>query len=163
MKRSHTEMIASNSETLTEFEESQTVSDISPDFIQECQDEFNEDPVNIISRNAVVSIGSMLATTNSSRINDIDHVFLNSVKRKNVKATNQGRSGRCWMFSGLNMYRHAVISALRLDNFEFSETYLFFWDKLERSNRYLRWFINHPDVKPEDDGFKFITNDYIIY
>ena len=161
MKRSHTEILASNSEALTEFQARPDIlADINPDFIQECEDEFNEDPANIISRNAVVSIGSMLATTTASRQNDIDLVVLNSVKRKNVKATNQGSSGRCWLFSGLNMYRHAVISALRLDNFEFSETYLFFWDKLERSNRYLRWFINHPDVEPEDNAFKFIVDEY---
>lgn len=135
-------------------------ADINPDFISECKEDFDKDPSNIISRNAVVSIGSMLATTNASRVNDIDHVFLNSVKKKNLKATNQGHSGRCWMFSGLNMFRHSVIKALDLDNFEFSETYLFFWDKLERANRYLRWFIDHPDVKHEDNAFKFIIDEY---
>lgn len=137
-----------------------TVNDINPDFINECKDEFYSDPTNVISRNAVVSIGSMLATTNSNHLNTIDHIFINSIKKRHLKATNQGRTGRCWMFSGLNMFRHSVINALSLDNFEFSETYLFFWDKMERSNRYLRWFINHPNVKPEDDAFKFIIDEY---
>lgn len=136
------------------------VVDINPEFLQECEQKFYEEPSNIISRNAIVAIGSMIATTNSNRLNDIDHVFMNSIKKKNVKATNQGRSGRCWMFSGLNMFRHSVIQALQLENFEFSETYLFFWDKLERANRYLRWFIDHPDISTHDDSFKFMVDEY---
>ena len=140
---------------------SRTDIDINPEFIQKCEDEFNENPVNIIARNTVVAIGSMLSTTNSNRVNHINHIFLNTIKKKNLKSTNQGRSGRCWMFSGLNMFRHSIIKSLNLDNFEFSETYLFFWDKLERSNRYLKWFINHSDIEPKDEAFKFIVEEYI--
>jgi bleomycin hydrolase len=135
-------------------------SDINPAFLQECEKTFYDDPNNITSRNSVVAMGSMLATMDSNRVNEINHIFMNTIKKKNLKATNQGRSGRCWMFSGLNMFRHSVIKALDLDNFEFSETYLFFYDKLERANRYLRWFINHPDVEIEDDAFKFMVDDY---
>lgn len=155
MKRSRSERDSVSSEN--EYNE---VVDINPEFLQDCEQKFYKDPSNIISRNAIVAIGSMIATTNSNRLNDIDHVFMNSIKKKNVKATNQGRSGRCWMFSGLNMFRHSVIQALQLENFEFSETYLFFWDKLERANRYLRWFINHPDVNENDDSFKFMVDEY---
>jgi bleomycin hydrolase len=134
--------------------------DINPEFIQECEEEFEGNPINTVTRNAVVAIGSMLSTIDSNRLNNIDHIFMNSIKKRNVKATNQGRSGRCWMFSGLNIFRHSVINALDLENFEFSEVYLFFWDKLERSNRYIRWFIDHPDVKPDDEAFKFIIEEY---
>jgi aminopeptidase C len=42
--------------------------------------EFNENPV--------AEIGSMLST-NSKRVTN---------KEKNIKSTNQGRSGRCWCF-----------------------------------------------------------------
>lgn len=49
--------------------------------------------------------------------------------------TNQKSSGRCWMFAGLNILRYNIISQLSLPNsFEFSQSYLFFWDKLERMN-----------------------------
>jgi bleomycin hydrolase len=135
-------------------------NDINNQFLKECEENFYENEANVIARNAVVAIGSMIATTNSKRVNHIDHVFLNSIKKKNLKATNQGRSGRCWMFSGLNMFRHNVINALELENFEFSETYLFFWDKLERANRYLRWFRKHPNISPTDDAFKFMVDEY---
>ena len=141
-------------------EEKVSVNDINPTFLKKCEEEFNANPTNIVSRNAVVAMGSMITTMNSNHTNHISHIFMNTIKKKNLKATNQGRSGRCWLFSGLNMFRHSVIEALELDNFEFSETYLFFWDKLERANRYLRWFIDHPNVETKDEAFKFIVDEY---
>ena len=130
-------------------------------FLSECEQKFNQDPVNIITRNAVVSVGSFYTTMNSNRINQINHVFLNTVKKKALKATNQGHSGRCWMFAALNTFRHMIIKALELENFEFSEVYLFFWDKLERSNSYINWFITHPEYKPGDRAFDYMISEHL--
>jgi bleomycin hydrolase len=116
---------------------------INEEFLQECQEHFNADRSNIIARNAVSSVGAQFSTTNSERVNELTYIFLNTVKKKNVKATNQGNSGRCWMFAALNTFRHIIIRVLDLANFEFSEVYLFFWDKFERCNTYLTWFIDH--------------------
>jgi bleomycin hydrolase len=135
--------------------------DISDAFISECETEFKSDKTNIIARNAVVMLGSMLATVDSNEANKVTHVFMNTVKKKNLKSTNQGRSGRCWMFGGLNMFRHNVLHALELENFEFSEVYLFFWDKLERSNTFLMWFIDNLDKNPGDRAFDFMLDDFM--
>ena len=137
------------------------IVNIDKEFLQNCEEDFKKNPCNIISRNAIVTIGSMLATTDSNRVNDIDHIFMNTLKKKYTKATNQGSSGRCWMFSGLNLFRHSIIHALDLENFEFSQTYLFFWDKLERANSYLNWFIDHPTITKDDDAFIYIVDDFI--
>ena len=126
-------------------------------FIEKCQAEFDKNPNNLISKNAISAIGSTIATTNSSKLNEVGHIFLNSIKRKHTKSTNQGQTGRCWMFSGLNVFRHSVIQALNLENFECSETYLFFWDKFERANTYLQWFIDTETVIT-DQSFQFMTN-----
>ena len=130
---------------------------ISLNFIEKCRSDFDKNPNNLISKNAIAAIGSTIATTNSSRLNEINYVFLNTLKRKNTKSTNQGQTGRCWMFSGLNIFRHSIIQALNLEHFEFSETYLFFWDKLERSNTYLQWFID-TDVDIHAHSFQYMTN-----
>ena len=50
------------------------------------------------------------------------------------KVTNQKSSGRCWIFAALNVIRREVIKKYKVENFEFSQSYLFFWDKLERLN-----------------------------
>ena len=131
---------------------------ISLEFSQNCLRELTKDPVHAIVRNAIVTIGSELATTNQDELNKITHLFMNTVKKKNLKATCQGGSGRCWMFAGLNTMRHIMIKGMDLDNFEFSQTYLFFWDKFERSNTYLQWFIDNPDAVQGDRHFDFITS-----
>ena len=87
--------------------------------IQEWQTEFNNDKANVLARNAVISVGSMLASTDSEEVKKVNHIFINSVKKHNLKATDQGHSGRCWMFAGLNAFRHLLIKALNLENFEF--------------------------------------------
>lgn len=134
---------------------------ISNDFVTSCQKKFNLDPSNIIARNAISSVGSVLSTTNIDRVNSINHIFLNSVKKKNIRATNQGASGRCWMFAALNIFRHILINALDLEDFEFSETYLFFWDKFERSNRYLNWFISNPQETANSENFDYMISDFM--
>lgn len=64
--------------------------------------------------------------------------------------TNQKSSGRCWMFAGLNMLRRSVISEHNFPNsFEFSQSYLFFWDKLERMNYLIDTIA---DLKSQDKG-----------
>ena len=113
--------------------------EIDENFIKNCKNEFNASKINIIAKNVITNVGSLHATTDYEEVRNTSHIFLNTIKKKNTKATNQGSSGRCWIFSGLNIFRHNVIKALDLDNFEFSETYLFFWDKFERSNCFLQW------------------------
>lgn len=62
----------------------------------------------------------------------LDPVF--SLELKTGKVTNQKRSGRCWLFSAANMLRHQFAHQNKVKNFELSEKYLFFWDKIERAN-----------------------------
>ena len=50
------------------------------------------------------------------------------------RVTNQKRSGRCWLFAGLNLLRPSAAKAMNLKDFEFSQNYLLFYDKLERAN-----------------------------
>ena len=67
-------------------------------------------------------------------------IFSKRVKPRG-KVTNQRSSGRCWLFAALNMLRIATIRDKKLANdFEFSQSYLFFWDKLERVNYVLQAF-----------------------
>ena len=58
--------------------------------------------------------------------------FSHVVKTPDI--TNQKQSGRCWMFAGLNVLRVEAMKRLKVDQFEFSQTYLQFFDKLEKAN-----------------------------
>lgn len=49
------------------------------------------------------------------------------------KATSQGSSGRCWIFACMNVIRLKLIAKFNLPtDFELSQSYLYFFDKLER-------------------------------
>ena len=140
----------------------ENTKEISESFIKKCKEEFNENPLNRITKNAITTLGSQLSTINHERLKDINHLFSVSIKKKGVKATDQQRSGRCWMFSGLNIFRHVLINCLELEQFEFSETYLFFYDKLERSNVYLQWFIDNKEVDKKDNRyFEYMVCEYM--
>lgn len=129
--------------------------------VQSLADKFRENKVNTIVKNAVTSVGAQNAALDNEKSNKVSHVFLNTLKPHNLRVTNQENSGRCWLFAGLNVYRYLLIRALGLAQFEFSETYLFFYDKLERANYILQWFIDHPGAQHDDrEVFNMLRDNY---
>ena len=69
-------------------------------------------------------------------IEETQQVFNNKVDE--VKpVTSQKSSGRCWIFAVMNAMRIPFMKKLEIEDFEFSQSYLFFWDKIERSNYFL--------------------------
>lgn len=70
-----------------------------------------------------------------------DTYFSNRVMSKGI--TDQKSSGRCWLFTGLNVLRAEMIAKYNLGSFQFSQDYLFFYDQLEKSNLFLSLIINH--------------------
>lgn len=57
--------------------------------------------------------------------------FFFYLKVEEVKPmTNQKSSGRCWIFAALNAIRIPFAKQYNLDEFEFSQAHLFFWDKV---------------------------------
>ncbi len=65
-----------------------------------------------------------------------------SIKVESKGITNQYSSGRCWLFTGLNVMRAKAIAKYDLGAFEFSEVYPFFFDQLEKSNLFLQGIID---------------------
>jgi bleomycin hydrolase len=72
--------------------------------------------------------------------------------------TNQKSTGRCWMFAALNLMRPKVIEKFKLDSFEFSQNYLFFWDKLEKANYFLETIIETRDRDIDDRELQALLN-----
>ena len=64
--------------------------------------------------------------------------------------TNQKSSGRCWLFTGLNVLRAKAIAEHDLGAFTFSQNYVFFYDQLEKANLFLQGIIDTRDL-PDDD------------
>lgn len=83
---------------------------------------------NVVSNNALSTLCAVRAECQK-----YDPVYNVSVTPK-LRVTNQRSSGRCWLFAALNVMRRPVCAKYNLANFEFSQSHLFFWDKLERMN-----------------------------
>ena len=88
-----------------------------------------------LAMNAVTANGIGKASTDIEALKKNVHEY--SVLLKTGEITSQNQSGRCWMFAALNAMRFGLIKKYNLENFEFSQTYPLFWDKLEKSNYFL--------------------------
>ncbi|CCE66337.1 hypothetical protein TPHA_0P01800 [Tetrapisispora phaffii CBS 4417] len=78
------------------------------------------------------------ALLNKTRLLKQDlRIFNTAVNNESTPITNQRSSGRCWLFAATNELRYNVIEELKLKEFELSQAYLFFYDKLEKANYFL--------------------------
>ena len=111
------------------------VKALDPALLKQYSTDFNADRANLVAANAAVSSGVLAAATDYKGERVLQNDF--SIELKQGSITNQRSSGRCWMFAALNTLRYELMHRWNLEDFEFSETYLFFWDAMEKSNTYL--------------------------
>lgn len=88
-----------------------------------------------------------------------NEIFSHKIETKGI--TNQKKSGRCWLFAGLNTMRPAVIKKYNLESFEFSQSYLSFWDKMEKANTFLERIIEFRDRSLLDREMELILRQPI--
>jgi bleomycin hydrolase len=98
--------------------------------------------------NAVTNNEIQKLALNREHLGWVDHHF--AVKIETEGITDQKSSGRCWLFTGLNVLRPKVIQKYELKSFEFSENYCFFWDQLEKANLFLEGIIETRDREIDD-------------
>ncbi len=77
------------------------------------------------------------------------------------KVTNQKKSGRCWLFAGLNLLRAGAARKLGVKDFEFSQNYLMWWDKFERANFFLEAMIETAGRDVDDRTVAHLLSDPI--
>ena len=97
---------------------------------------FNLSSTNTLSRNALIQNDASKVAVNWENFSQINHIYSNTIS-KQLPVTNQKASGRCWGFAGLNLLRLEIVKKYNLSNFEFSQNYFMFWDKLEKANYFL--------------------------
>ena len=112
------------------------------------RERFKADPGKRIAQNAVTRTSVDHIALNREVVNNTDHTF--STVLDDWKVTSQGQSGRCWAFAGLNLLRVGAMKKMNIKEFEFSQTYVLFWDKLERANYFLQAIIETA-AQPLDD------------
>ena len=98
---------------------------------------------NALAANAIDNLAK-----NQQNAGALDTYF--SVETKKQTISNQQQSGRCWMFSGMNVLRANFAKRTDSLTVSYSQDYLFFWDQLEKSNLMLQGVIETAR-KPIDD------------
>ena len=121
---------------------------ISPKMLDEIKQSYQGTPADKALRNAIGSVDIQKLSLNQENQQAMDTHF--SVKVNSKGITDQKSSGRCWLFTGLNVMRAKAIAKYGMNSFEFSEVYPFFWDQLEKANLFLQNIINTGN-KPMDD------------
>jgi len=140
--------------SVTILGESSKEGGLTPDVIQEVRQSFKMDTSTRALMNALTNNEIKKLALNREMYVAHDKLFNHKIKAKGM--TNQKKSGRCWLFAGLNTMRPKVIEKYNLKEFEFSQSYLFFWDKFEKANAFLELIIETRDRDPLDRELQMI-------
>ena len=129
---------------------------ITKDVLKELQSSVNlKGPDSIIARAIQNNPVDSLAL--DKRLANQPKIFTYQMKK--LPVTDQARSGRCWLFAGMNVLRRHMVDKYNLDNFEFSYNYLYFYDKLEKANLFLDSMIRLADKPVQDREVQFLLKN----
>ena len=154
-------IIAALALTMALQADAQTQGIITPEMLAKIQKEQKLTAADNALANAIAANAIDDLAKNRKAAHQLDTHF--SIETPEQSITNQKSSGRCWMFSGMNVLRADFArrtDSLRVD---FSQAYLFFYDQLEKANLFLQGVVNTAK-KPIDDPqvqffFKSPIND----
>ena len=123
-------------------------TDITPDVIKKLQSSYTETVADKAIRRALSQNSVAALTSSVNGIIEIGTDFSDVVPTKGI--TNQQSSGRCWLFTGMNVLRSKAIMRWNLPKLELSQNYLFFYDQLEKANLFLQGVIDTRKSSFED-------------
>ena len=113
---------------------------ISDEMLKQIQSSYKNTSADKAIRNAIGGTDIRKLSLNQENQQGLDTDFSIKVESKGI--TDQQSSGRCWLFTGLNVMRAKAIARYNLPSLEFSQAYSFFWDQLEKSNLFLQGVID---------------------
>ena len=128
--------------------QAQQKGSISSEMLKEIEDSYVSTPADKAIRNALNTTSIAVLAENADNAAMIDTDFSDRVRTKGI--TDQKSSGRCWLFTGLNVLRAAAIDKWDLGEFQFSQAYCFFYDQLEKANLFLQAVIDTRELPFED-------------
>ena len=113
---------------------------ITETMLQQIKQQNPPTATNRALRNALAANGINDLTQRADRP-AVDAHFTYEVPTKGI--TDQKSSGRCWLFTGLNVMRARIIKDYNLGEFTLSQSFISFYDQLEKSNLFLQSIIDY--------------------
>lgn len=110
---------------------------LSLDILSKFRNDFYSDPKNELAQNVCTRFDPFEVAISRKKTETTLHVYNIKIDSEAKPVTNQENSGRCWLFAALNVMRLPFMKKYGIEEFEFSQSYLFFWDKIERAHYWL--------------------------
>lgn len=127
---------------------------ITNDMLHQFADSYQANRTQKVMRHAIFNSSLDLCVSVQENLTKNQNHF--SVEIKTLKASNQLTSGRCWIFAGLNVLREEVAKRLALNDFELSQNYVAFYDKLEKINTFMNLAIEMKDKDVDDRTYVWL-------
>lgn len=127
---------------------------IKKEHLNELLEGIKKDPKATVARHALsnTDIYSVAHTQDNAELMDFNF----SIDIKTLPVTNQKASGRCWIFAATNVLREIIAKECNMANFELSQSYIAFYDKLEKLNLTLEILIELLEKDSDDRTLQFI-------
>ncbi|NYJ73956.1 aminopeptidase C [Allobranchiibius huperziae] len=130
---------------------------LTSDDVDLLRKEFDASPTHRIVQNALTNTALADVALDRTIVTRTDTSM--SHRLDDWKVTNQEKSGRCWLFAGLNLLRVGAARRMGLKDFEFSQNHLLFWDKLERCNYFMDSVVRLRDRPSDDRTLGFVLDE----
>lgn len=112
--------------------------------------QFNKSSKNLLAKNSINNNTLTESIIENNNLYNDNEIFSHKIDVKTI-ISDQKHSGRCWIFSFLNILRLKMIQKYNLDDkFEFSHIYMTFWHYFESANYFLEKIIETKDSKIDD-------------
>ena len=127
---------------------------ITPEMLSKMESENKVSGSNRAIKNALAATSVASIALNQDNQVEKNTYFSNSVHSAGI--TDQKSSGRCWLFTGLNVLRSKMINEQNLNGLEFSQNYVFFYDQLEKANLFLQAIIDTRKKAQDDQTVRWL-------
>jgi len=114
-----------------------TAGELTGEVLDKLREQFYACDKNKLAQNVCSRSDPLEACLKRSCLENTVHIYNKKVEAEGKPVTNQKSSGRCWLFACLNVARQPFIKQFNLEDMEFSQGHLFYWDKIERANYFL--------------------------
>ncbi|GAA5988678.1 hypothetical protein JCM11641_006501 [Rhodosporidiobolus odoratus] len=118
---------------------------ITLEHIDDWHDELEKDPQYALAKTVLSRTNmNIVLQSRQAKIQD-QMIFSDQISLEGNPVANQLSSGRCWLFATCNVVRIFTSRKFGLDNFQLSQSYLFFYDHLSKANYFLEQALDTAD------------------
>lgn len=135
------------------------MKEIKKEHLDELLKEYEQDKSCTIARHALSNQDIAVAAASKDSVSKMDFNF--DINIKTMSVNNQKASGRCWIFAACNGIRELIGKKIGVGTFKLSQSYIAFYDKLEKLNYTLEALIETIDDDYDDRTVQFLVQNGI--